>query len=137
MTKCLNCNNNKSSVVGFVVRGVFCDRTTVRGTPPSINDKYPWFVAKNIGRKICLCKDCGLLLSRDVNSNIVGFLTEREYKCYQHSYSFFVCVNGCEVDDKMDYMSKVQYTYTWVNSDSIKNLTMEDSFERMTLRSRK
>lgn len=83
MTKCLNCNNNKSSVVGFVVRGVFCDRTTVRGTPPSINDKYPWFVAKNIGRKICLCKDCGLLLSRDVNSNIVGFLTEREYKCYQ------------------------------------------------------
>jgi hypothetical protein len=51
------------------------------------------------------------------------------------AYSFFVCVNGCEVDDKMEYMSKVQYT--WVNSDSIKNLTMEDSFERMTLRSRK
>jgi hypothetical protein len=35
----------------------------------------------------------------------------------------------------MDYMSKVQYT--WVNSDSIKNLTTEDSFERMTLRSSK
>jgi hypothetical protein len=49
------------------------------------------------------------------------------------AYSFFVCINGCEVDDKMDYMSKVQYT--WVNSGLIKNRTMADSGEKMTLRS--
>jgi len=45
----------------------------------------------------------------------------------------FVCINGCEVDDKMDYMSKVQYT--WESSNLIKNRTMADSSEKMTLRS--
>ena len=52
------------------------------------------------------------------------------------AYSFFVCVNGCEVDDTMDYMSRVQYR--WVNSNSIKMRTIEDSStEKMTLRSSK
>jgi hypothetical protein len=49
------------------------------------------------------------------------------------AYSFYVCINGCEVDDKMDYMSKVPYR--WVNSNEIKDLTMADSSEKMILRS--
>jgi hypothetical protein len=51
------------------------------------------------------------------------------------AYSFFVCINGCEVDDKMDYMSKVQYT--WVNSDSIKPVECMSNGKKMTLRSSK
>ena len=50
------------------------------------------------------------------------------------AYSFFVCINGCEVDDKMDYMSKVQYR--WVSSDSIKPVESMSS-RNMILRSSK
>ena len=81
---CLNCSKNKSSVVGFVVRGVFCDRTTVWGKTPRENKNYPWYVSKHLGKKICLCEDCGISLSRDGESNIVGFLNQRQYSSYQN-----------------------------------------------------
>ena len=51
------------------------------------------------------------------------------------AYSFFLCVNRREIKDTMDYMSDVQYE--WVDSDSIKKLTTEDSSKKMTLRSSK
>ena len=81
--KCLNCNSKPSSFVGFVVSGIFCNRTVVPKGAPSKNPSYPWFIKKNSGKKICLCKGCGVLLSRDGDSNIVGFLSDREYTQYK------------------------------------------------------
>jgi hypothetical protein len=51
------------------------------------------------------------------------------------AYSFFLCVNRREIKDTMEYMSDVQYE--WVDSDSIKKRTTEDSSKKMTLRSSK
>ena len=95
---CLHCSKNKSSVVGFVVRGVFCDRTTVWGKAPNENKKYPWYVKKHLGKKICLCKDCGISLSRDGNSNIVGFLNQRQYTSYKND------AKKCDILHKQGYL---------------------------------
>jgi len=95
---CLNCSKNKSSVVGFVVKGVFCDRTTVWGKAPHENQKYPWYVTKNLGKKICLCKDCGISLSRKGDSNIVGFLNQRQYTSYKND------ANLCDVLHNRGYL---------------------------------
>lgn len=95
---CLHCSKNKSSVVGFVVRGVFCDRTTVWGKAPNENKKYPWYVKKHLGKKICLCKDCGISLSRDGESNIVGFLNQRQYTSYKND------AKKCDILHKQGYL---------------------------------
>ena len=53
------------------------------GAPATNNVGYPWFIEENTGKKICLCMDCGISLSRDEKSNVVGFLTEREHLNYK------------------------------------------------------
>ena len=107
--KCLNCNRKPSSFVGFVVSGIFNNRTTVPiiGAPAE-NPSYPWFIKKNSGKKICLCEECGVSLSRDGGSNIVGFLSERQYTQYKNDAKLCkrLHTNGYVVLEKEHWKSK-------------------------------
>lgn len=107
LSKCLNCNAS-SSFIGFVVSGKFCNRTSVPNGAPSENQSYPWFIKKNSGRKICLCKECGVKLSGDGRSNIVGFLSEREYTQYIKDATLCkrLHTNGYLVLEQEDWKSK-------------------------------